>query len=113
MIHLDHNIVMQMWQDPFIWEQVPALDPYREEAEAICAEALAEGVSIKVKESWLYNYWLDLFKEWLQDDLTSLEQLVKYIQRKRNFRQEAIVLNLDGMEIDLTLTIGQQHANNA
>lgn len=113
MIRLDHNTVMQMWQDPLVWEKIPALEPYREDAEHICAEALAEGTSIKVKESWLYAYWLDLFKQWLQDDLISLEQLVRYIKSKRGSRTEAILLNLDGMEIDLTLTIGQNHANNS
>jgi hypothetical protein len=109
MIRIDHNVVMQMWQDPLIWEKIPVLEPYREDAEMFAAEAVAANTSLKVKHSWLYSRWLEIFQNWLQDDLHSLDQLVKYIQEKRKNTNESILLPAHGMYIDLSLIEG---ANN-
>jgi hypothetical protein len=89
---LDHNIVMQLWSDPFFWEMVPELEDDRGMAEAVLVEAEESQSSLIVKSSSLYNSWIDIITRWATTRPLVVRQITDYIHKKRGYRPEVIKL---------------------
>lgn len=101
MIKIDHNLTMQLWQDPYFWELNPLLTEYKEEAESVLQEALIHSTSLKIKEANFYTDWLKVLENSLVTDRRIVQQLLKYIQDKRKHRQEPVLLSFQGEWVDL------------
>ena len=91
-IVLDHNIVMQLWSDPFFWEMVPELEDDRGIAEAVLVEAEESQSSLIVKNSSLYNSWIDIITRWATTKPKVVKQITDYIHEKRGYKPEVIKL---------------------
>jgi hypothetical protein len=89
---LDHNIVMQLWNDPFFWEMVPELEDDREIAEALLVNAEAEQSSLSIRHSQLYNKWILLIGSWVTTRPAAVRQITDYMHKKRGYRPEVIKL---------------------
>jgi len=89
---LDHNIVMQLWNDPFFWEMVPELEDDREIAEALLVNAEAEQSSLSIRHSQLYNKWILLIGSWVTTRPAVVRQITDYMHKKRGYRPEVIKL---------------------
>lgn len=89
---LDHNIVMQLWSDPFFWERVPELEDDRGIAEAVLVEAEEAQSSLIVKSSSLYNSWIDIITRWATVRPEVVKQITDYIHEKRGCKPEVIKL---------------------
>ena len=89
---LDHNIIMQLWSDPFFWEMVPELESDREMAEAVLVEAEEAQSSLIVKSSSLYNSWIDIITRWATSRPEVVKQITDYIHEKRGCKPEVIKL---------------------
>ncbi len=89
---LDHNIIMQLWGDPFFWEMVPELESDREMAEAVLVEAEEAQSSLIVKSSSLYNSWIDIITRWATARPEVVKQITDYIHEKRGCKPEVIKL---------------------
>lgn len=92
MLVVDHTVMHELWQDPLFWECVPCLENYREEAEQVVVQANIVQSSLKVKHSSLYTQWLQLLEKWITEQPENTEQLVTYIQYKRQQKREDIAL---------------------
>jgi len=106
MIKLDHNLAMQLWQDPYFWELNPLLAEYRETAESVLQEAIIHSTSLKIKESEFYTVWLKALENSLLTDRRIVQQLLKYIEDKRKPRQELVLLSFQGEWVDLKTLAG-------
>lgn len=91
-IVLDHNIVMQLWGDPFFWEMVPELESDRGIAESVLVEAEESQSSLIVKNSSLYNSWIDIITRWATVRPEVVKQITDYIHQKRGYKPEVIKL---------------------
>ena len=89
---LDHNIVLQMWLDPYFWETAPDWEADRDQAEHEAALAAEEQSSISIKHSELYNAWITRLESSVVADPGVVSQITDYIHRKRKYRQEKIIL---------------------
>jgi hypothetical protein len=88
----DHNLALELWNDPLFWEAVPTFEQYREEAESEAAKAAEQQSSLSVKSGYLYNHWIKLLRKWHLEEPNKVRQLADYIHKKRQNRHEAIVL---------------------
>jgi hypothetical protein len=91
----DHNLTLELWNDPLFWEQVPACEVFREKAEEIAAKADAEQSSLSLKASNVYNLWIKVLRKWYERSPDKVRQVTDYIHKKRQHRQEAIILPPD------------------
>lgn len=92
---LDHNLILELWNDPLFWEHVPDWESYRDEAESEVAKAAESQSSLSIKVSSLYNLWIKLLRDWHTTNPVNVKQLTDYIHKKRRYRQEAIVIPAD------------------
>ncbi len=91
-VTLDHNTIMQLWSDPFFWEMVPELEDDRGMAEAVLVEAEESQSSLIVKNSSLYNSWIDIITRWATTKPEVVKQITDYIHEKRGYKPEVIKL---------------------
>jgi hypothetical protein len=88
----DHNLALELWNDPLFWESVPDWEYYREEAEMAVAAALESRSSLRIKAIPVYNRWVRLIRDRHENEPYYLRQLTDYIHKKRQNRPEAIIL---------------------
>jgi hypothetical protein len=89
---LDHQLLVQLWSDPFFWECVPSWEADRELAEMEVAATLEDQSSLSVRHSELYNAWISQLEFCVSTDPDKVKQITDYIHKKRKYRQEQIVL---------------------
>lgn len=100
---LDHTIIYQLWGDPLFWESAPDWEADRMEAEEAIAHVDEEQSSLNLKHTDLYNAWVNEINRCRQHDQKKLNQIVRYIQRRRNYRNESIVMELPKTRQKVTL----------
>jgi hypothetical protein len=92
---LDHNLALELWNDPLFWESVPDWENFRDDAETAVAAAIASQSSLRLKVIPVYNRWVRLIRDRYDKEPYLLRQLTDYIHKQRKNRQEAIVLPPD------------------
>jgi hypothetical protein len=86
---LDHHVLFDLWADPYFWEILPELEADRAQAEILLAHELGPFV---LKTAPLYNQWIQQLKTWVTDNPEAIQRLTSYIQQRRRFNDETIVL---------------------
>jgi hypothetical protein len=89
---LDHNLVLQLWDDPLFWETVLWAENLRESAEEAVAQAQLVQSSLILKNSSVYNLWLEQLTALWQENPSSLKSLIDYIRQKRQRTDESILV---------------------
>jgi hypothetical protein len=88
----DHHLAVQLWADPFFWENAPSWEDDREMAEAEAEAAAEDKSSLSVRHSDLYNAWANRLEYCASTDPAVVRQITDYIHKKRKYRREQIVL---------------------
>lgn len=89
---VDHQLIYQLWLDPYFWETAPDWEADREAAEAEAAAAAEEQSSLSIRHSELYNAWMAELERCASTNPAKVEQITSYIHKKRNHRREQLVL---------------------
>lgn len=89
---LDHQLMLQLWSDPYFWENAPDWEADRDMAEAEAAAAAEDQSSLSVRHSELYNAWANRLEYCASTNPDVVKQITDYIHKKRKYRREQIVL---------------------
>ncbi len=89
---INHNIMLQLWDEPKFWELFPELEDTRPAAESLAEQSRLAKNSLGVKGSDLYNEWQSMLELWAITKPDILDRLVSYIRSKRKNQAEGIAL---------------------
>lgn len=91
-IMLDHNLSYEIWRGHLFRELCPWFEPHFDEVDVLVAAADARMSSLIIKNSPVYNQWLDSLRGLAEHDPGQLTPLLNHIKASRNRMNELIVI---------------------
>ena len=91
-IQIDHQIVYELWRDPYFWEMVPSWEEDRDLAEFEVNAAEESKSSLSIKHSELYHDWVVELERCFTRDQRKLQEIINYIRFQRYRPEEEIIL---------------------
>jgi len=108
-VKVDHQLIFELWGDPYFWEAAPDWEADRESAEFEVALSESEQSSLSVARSELYNSWMQELLRCASQDPDKLKQITDYIHKKRKYRQEQIIIPATKARTAIVLSKGLEH----